>query len=187
MLSAAEHTSIDGEHLIFRSLSDADADVLGAFLEGLSPETARRFRPHPLSREAAGDVCRQAGTGNAVRLIAANPDGNRIVAYFVVEFTIPENERERYRQYGFLLSDERDCRIAPAVADAYQNVGLGSQMMRWTLDLIGRLGRSRVVLFGGTQASNARAIHFYEKFGFMRAGTFEEKGLDNIDMALTLR
>ncbi|MBL8095356.1 MAG: GNAT family N-acetyltransferase, partial [Anaerolineales bacterium] len=73
------------------------------------------------------------------------------------------------------------------VADGYQSVGLGGQVLAHVLDLARQLTRRHVVLLGGTQATNARAIHFYEKHGFRTIGSFEEPaGADNFDMVLTL-
>ena len=48
-------------------------------------------------------------------------------------------------------------------------------------------GRRRLVLLGGTQATNERAMHFYRKLGFRTVGTFEHpRGAQNYDMLLEL-
>jgi ribosomal protein S18 acetylase RimI-like enzyme len=47
------------------------------------------------------------------------------------------------------------------------------------------LGAKSLVLMGGTQATNKRAIAFYEKFGFKHVCDFETKVL-NYDMQMLL-
>ena len=50
-----------------------------------------------------------------------------------------------------------------------------------------QLGRTRMVLWGGTQATNDRAIHFYQKHGFRTVGEFQEPpGFNNYDMIMDL-
>jgi ribosomal protein S18 acetylase RimI-like enzyme len=60
-------------------------------------------------------------------------------------------------------------------------------VLRHVFRLARGLGRTRVVLLGGTQATNARAIHYYRKHGFEDCGGFEAPaGVWNIDMAADL-
>jgi ribosomal protein S18 acetylase RimI-like enzyme len=73
------------------------------------------------------------------------------------------------------------------VSDEFQNRGLGSLMMKHVIAVARRLGRRRMILSGGTQATNARAIHFYQKHGFRKVGEFETPGMNNFDMVLELR
>lgn len=108
--------------------------------------------------------------------------GGQIEAYVLTEFDIPDDEKERYAGYGIALADGLDCRIAPGVADRWQDRGLGSVLLGHALAVLRRLGLRHVVLFGGTQAGNGRAIHVYRKLGFQPLGTFETKGIENIDM-----
>ena len=88
--------------------------------------------------------------------------------------------------WGWILHDETDCTLAPSVADAYQSQGLGSLMMQHLLGLLPRLGRQRMLLWGGVRADNPRAVHFYTKFGFQRVGDFEAGGTNNYDMIADL-
>ncbi|MCC7361049.1 MAG: GNAT family N-acetyltransferase [Anaerolineales bacterium] len=64
--------------------------------------------------------------------------------------------------------------MAPSVADAYQGQGLGRLLMERTIELARRLGRRRMLLLGGAQADNARAIALYRRLGFTAAGRFEQ-------------
>jgi len=168
----------DGENFTMRRLSENDADEFAQFLKSLSAETRRFYRPHALDESEARRICALIHTDPSLRLIATPEGSNQIEAYVLAEFEIPEDEKGRYAGYGIVLEDGLDCRIAPAVADRWQDRGLGSVMLRYALAALHR----HVVLFGGTQAGNSRAIHVYRKLGFRPLETFETKGIENIDM-----
>jgi GNAT superfamily N-acetyltransferase len=173
-----------GESLILRPLQPDDALLFGAYLENLGAETRRRFGPHPLNREMAAILCGQVNPAVVLRLITLNAAGE-MVAYFILEWGIAEPEQTRYAGYGIALDPLTDCTFAPSVADAYQSSGLGSAMLPTLLATAREQGRRSVVLMGGTQATNARAIHFYEKFGFRKVGEFMTE-INNWDMFLEL-
>ncbi len=164
-----------------------DAPILGRYFEGLSEATRQRFGPHPFTVAEAQKLCAEIDYARLLRLIAVTGDSGqeRVIAYFILTLPVRDSERNRYTAYGIGLEDGRDCTFAPSVADAYQDRGLGSALMPRILDLARRLGFRRMVLQGGTQAANLRGIHFYEKFGFRRVGSFQTK-VDNHDMMLTL-
>jgi diamine N-acetyltransferase len=171
-----------GENFIVRRLSESDGDDFARFLEGLSAETRRLYRPHALDESEARKICASVHDDPSLRLVATSESDNQIGGYVLAEFEIPDDEKARYAGYGTVLEDGRDCRIAPGVSDRWQNRGLGSVMLRHTLATLRQLGHRHVVLFGGTQTGNGRAIHVYRKLGFQSLGTFEVKGIDNIDM-----
>lgn len=182
MITPVSITLPDGENVTMRRLSESDADAFAQFLENLSAETRRFYRPHALDESEARRICALTHTDPSLRLIATPEGSNQIEAYVLAEFEIPDDEKGRYAGYGIVLEGGLDCRIAPAVADRWQDRGLGSVMLRYALAALHRLGLRHVVLFGGTQVGNSRAIHVYRKLGFRPLGTFETKGIENIDM-----
>jgi GNAT superfamily N-acetyltransferase len=183
VIEPARTTLPDGADITIRRLAAPDAKEFGRFLSGLSEETRRFYRPHALDEAEARRICASVDTDPALRLIATADDGNEIEAYVLTQFEIPADEKQRYADYGITLQDEVDCRIAPGVADSWQDRGLGSVMLHRTLESLRLLGLRHVVLFGGTQAVNSRAIHVYQKLGFQTLGTFvDAKGIENIDM-----
>ena len=98
-----------------------------------------------------------------------------------------ERERERYSQAGIPLDPNTDCSLAPSVADAFQGQGLGSLLMQHVFSMARRLGYRRMVLVGGTQGRNQRAIHFYRKHGFRTIGIFKSSHAPvNYDMIAEL-
>lgn len=178
----------DGETITYRPLQETDTQQFGHFLESLSNETRKRFGAHPLTMQGAEDVCHSLNTKKVLRLIGVN-NKNEVVGYFILENSFPEDEKRRYLSYGIEIQDQVDCRIAPVITDSYQNKGLGSALMASTLKRAQFLRKRYVVLFGGTHATNERAIHFYEKFGFKKVGEFLSKSPDgteinNFDMYL---
>jgi GNAT superfamily N-acetyltransferase len=91
----------------------------------------------------------------------------------------------RYREQGIDLSKGKHPMFAPSIADDYQNTGLASLAMPAIIKAAKELGAKSLVLMGGTQATNKRAITFYEKFGFKHVCDFETKVL-NYDMQMLL-
>ena len=72
------------------------------------------------------------------------------------------------------------------MADAYQQRGLGSALFPRLVDAARRLGRRRIVLWGGVRADNPRAEYFYRKLGFVECGQFQTRDTNNYDMLLAL-
>ncbi len=174
------------EPVIFRLLHSGDGELLGRYFESLSDETRRRYGPHPLTAEEAQNLCDNLNYHDTLRFVAFKPGtAPEIIAYFILQLGITEHEMARYASYGIELDTSLDCTFAPSVSDAYQDRGLGSLLMRPMIDSARRLGKRAIVLMGGTQATNERAIHFYEKFDFRRVGGFRTD-VDNYDMILYL-
>jgi len=178
-----------GELVTFRPLVAEDAPILGAYLLRLSEETRRRYAPHPFDQDTADDLCATVDYAHTIRLLAVLDRAERreVIGYFILRLGVGQSEIERYAQAGYPLDPQADCMVAPSVADTYQDRGLGSVMMAALIQVARRLGRRRIVLMGGTQATNHRAIHFYAKCGFCTIGEFEwPAGLGNYDMMLDL-
>ncbi len=178
-----------GAPAIVRHLAPGDRAQLGDYFAGLSAETRRRFGPHALDHATADALCAALDPARVLRIVALAREGGSeaVIAYVILMLSVTAAETERYARRGIVLDGATDCTLAPSVADAYQGQGLGSQVLRHVFRLARGLGRTRVVLLGGTQATNARAIHYYRKHGFEDCGGFEAPaGVWNIDMAADL-
>lgn len=172
-----------GQTVLARPLLSSDTARLGAYFESLSAETRSRFGPHPLDAAAAAQLCAEIDATRVLRWVAAADD--EIVAYFILMWSVTTYEYERYATHNIALSGDVDCTFAPSVADRVQGQGLGSLMFAPMRRLAREAGRGRMVLLGGTQATNARAIAFYRKLGFIELARFEEPpGVWNLDMCL---
>jgi diamine N-acetyltransferase len=176
-----------GERLVFRPLKQEDSSLLADYFVGLSAETRRRFGPHPFTAEQAAILCAQIDYGKVIRLLAVTDNAQKpqAVAYFILGLELNALDGERYRARGMELDRASACSIAPSVADHWQGRGLGTMVMARTLALASGLGRKKALLQGGVQATNLRAIQFYEKFGFCMAGSFSTT-VENHDMVLDL-
>jgi len=175
----------DGTALEYRPLVAADADALTAFVESLSPLTRSRWNLSGYDRVAAEEMIDAIARYDKLRLVAVDPEDPQlgICALFEFSFGIPRHECERYAGYGITLDEAHDCRFGPCVRDDMQRRGLASALMPPTLAIVRRFGKSRVILWGGVLATNAPAIAFYLRHGFVELGRFAtQDGLSSIDM-----
>jgi GNAT superfamily N-acetyltransferase len=184
-LAASTFRNKNGFIFNLKPLAAEDGAALGRYFEGLSAETRGRFGPHPLDTATASLLCQNLNPQEILRFVAWHQA--EIVAYAILEWRSNPPEMERYQAQGIALDPALDCTVAPSVADAYQNQGLGTPMLQALIQTARQQGRRYMVLMGGTQASNARAIHFYEKLGFQHLIRFEyPPSFWNHDMWLTL-
>ena len=176
------------EEAVFRPLEAGDAEALGDFFVGLSEATLALYAPHPFDRATAQELCGNIRNTETTRMIATVGEGGaeRIIAYFILVWSALPGELTRYADVGIDLASREGCTLAPCVADAYQDQGVGSVLMAHVIPLARRLGFKSIVLFGGTREANVRAIHFYEKHGFRKVGEFIGESVNNYDMILDL-
>ena len=191
-----------GKELLFRIFRREDAEPLGHYFEGLSETTRRRYGPHALTMDEAKRLCAELDYSKTMCFLAESNgkdspvrsqqrrSAREIVAYFIMVIGFREQDENHYKGYGLNLDGCLVCTLAPSVADTWQDTGLGSAMMDKLIPLMRRLGLRWMVLFGGTQATNERAIRFYKKFGFRQVGKFQttvnDAIIDNYDMVLDL-
>ena len=176
-----------GERIVFHPLRREDSALLGRYFPGLSADTRERFAPHAFTAEQAEMLCAAIDYEKIIRLLAATGDGPRpeAVAYFILRLEINDDDEGRHRARGMALDRPSVCSIAPSVADDRRGRGLGSVVMGRALALARHLGKRQVILQGGVQATNSRAIGFYDKHGFRKVGSFST-GVENHDMFLDL-
>ncbi len=184
----ARLTLRSGADATLRLLSNDDADLLGAYFARLSPRTRDFYGPHPFDQETADRLCGETRSDTeVVRFVVTVPDGDsaRIIAYFIVGFRMQESDTKRYAARGTPLDDRTDAYLAPSVEDGCQDTGVGSAVMGHLVPWLRGLGRRRLVLLGGVQQRNGRAIAFYRKWGFRIVGDFETRAACH-DMIATL-
>ena len=179
-----------GEGVCFRPLAAEDAVILGDYFLSLSESTRSLYAPHPFDRATAEELCANITPAEVLRFLGISRRTGReqVIAYFIIFFGVGQGERDRYARLNLRLDPKTDCSLAPSVTDEYQNRGVGSLLLAYLLELLRETGRRRVILSGGTQAVNRRAVHFYEKLGFRKVGEFkvhrDETELNNYDMIL---
>ena len=173
-----------GEELSARVLLSSDGEGLGRYFAGLSQAIRGVYGPHPLTYEEGLKLCGAIDYVDTLRFVALA--GAQIVAYFILVLYSLDSDGERYAGYGASLDAATDCTLAPSVADAWLERGLGSALFPHVSRVARRLGFARMVLMGGVRADNPRAVHFYEKSGFRRVGDFWAGNTNNHDMVLDL-
>lgn len=180
----------DGRAVLLRPLQAADAEALARLFVSLTPATTRFYGPHPFDRATAlrlcAEIAQDAGTRRYVALLPADRANAEIIGYMILTRHIHPDDQARHHH---ALDLEHCAALAPCVADAYQNQGLGLQMARYVLDRGRDQGLRQVILMGGVQARNARARHVYARLGFREVGAFWTRGavgLLNYSMVLDL-
>jgi GNAT superfamily N-acetyltransferase len=165
-----------------RRLNSDDAGSVYAYLLGLSPQSKKRFGPHPFDLEAV--TAALSDTGSITAYGAYTEEPNDLISYVLIRHGYNWFDKDRYNTYGIDLSEASDCTFAPSVADAWQNRKIGSRVFNLILnDLPSHF--KRMILWGGVQADNAIAVTFYRRKDFQLLGEFEHNG-KNYDMMLTL-
>lgn len=167
----------------YRLLQPSDEHRLLDYLQHLSPETRRRFGPHPFEREAIRAFYQPEHQNQG--FVAIEPQSESIIAYAIIKHGFLEHDAPRLQGYGLLLNSLTDCTFAPSVADDWQGKGIGSGLFDFIRAQLKEQGKKRLILWGGVQATNERAIAYYLKKGFHRLGTFEYQG-PNLDMMLDM-
>ncbi len=164
-----------------RILNKGDQESLFNYLNSLSSETRSAFAPHPFDYPTCKAICE--GIYDQCFAIATFLEKS-IIAYLIIKKGHLEHDIDRLRKYKVNLDPHNDYTIAPSVADKYQSQGIGSHIMEWTIAYLSGRNVCNIILWGGVQEKNQRAVNFYLKYGFKQVGTFEHR-CRNLDMFLT--
>lgn len=173
----------DGRKAELMKFKQVYTDPLLGYLVNLSVESKSRFGPHPFTLDGINEVL--GSSQEVLGYIATEAGTDRIIAYSLIKTGYLDTDGNRYSGYGLHLTHSDVCTYAPSVADQWQGSGLGSSMFEFILNDIRQSGFRTMILWGGVQASNSRALAFYQQRGFMVAGEFEHKGM-NLDMYLPM-
>ncbi len=174
---------IDGQNIILRSFKIEDKENLLHYFNKLSDQSKKRFGPHPFTLEAIDE--KYLDSSNYRMFVAYNNDNDEIIAYAIVKFDWVEFDRDRLHSYGLSL-EIKDATIAPSVADDWQSKGLGGKFFSYVVEYLkAKHEVSRLILWGGVQSDNEKAVRLYKKFNFRFLGEFEHNGM-NMDMILDL-
>lgn len=166
-----------------RRLQSDDPDNLFDYLQGLNADTKSRFGPHGFDKQSIIYFYKQPN--EHLGYVAEDILTKKIVAYFILERGYLNHESLRLQSYDLTLDRQTDCTFAPSVADSWQSCGVGNALFRFVLSDLKSKGIKRIILWGGVQNNNEKAINFYLKNGFKLLGHFEFNGL-NDDMILEI-
>ena len=166
-----------------RQLNENDLDNLVMYLNRLKPETVMRFGPHGFDKQIVSAIFQD--TDQYKGYIVIDTETSEIVAYAVIKIGFLEHDRFRLQSYGITPDPVTDCTFAPSVADDWQSQGLGNIMFGFIVNHLKTIAIKRIILWGGVQSSNQRAVNYYTRHGFRNLGQFEYNGL-NYDMILDI-
>jgi hypothetical protein len=173
----------DNRTVYLRNLNSNDLDNLVHYLEVLSVESKKRFGPHQFDRQSIIDFYKDPYLHKGY--VAQTIDTNEIVAYAIIKFSLLQEDFNRYHSYGIKLNNITDCEFAPSVADTWQSCGIGNSMFKFILTELKKTKVKRIILWGGVQADNQKAVSYYKKNAFQLVGKFSHNG-ENFDMILEI-
>lgn len=171
----------DNEHVILRRLHSNDLDQLAGYLHHLSDDTKKRFAPHHYDIKSIIEFYSWPNENHG--FVAEAVSVGNIVGYAVVKCGYLQHDLNRLESYGLKPDQLKCCTFAPSVADDWQGLEIGKNMLAYILEELKPVGIQQVILWGGVQNDNEQALHFYEKAGFKKLGEFEYFGT-NYDMIL---
>jgi diamine N-acetyltransferase len=171
----------NNKQVLLRRINETDFDNLYTYLQLLSDVTKNRFGPHKFDRQTITDLFRN---NNHWGFIAVDVSSNKIVAYAIVKLGYLEHDSHRLQSYGLQLNHDTECTFAPSVAEDWQSSGLGNQLFQFVLSALkAKTGVKRMILWGGVQTTNEKAVNYYQRNGFKILGTFHYN-VHNYDMVL---
>ncbi len=168
--------------VLLQRLTPDDYGKLVEYLQQLGPDTLKRFGPHAFGMQAVLE-CFQNPENSAY--VALDAETFRIIAYSIIKTGYLEHDRERLQSYGLVLDKLTDCTFAPSVADSWQSMGIGNSLFGFVLLELKARGIQRIILWGGVQCDNEKAVNYYRRNGFTTLGQFVYNGL-NYDMILDI-
>ncbi len=173
-----------GEHIIVRTIEKSDAAALINYFSRFSDLTRKRFGPHPFDENTINTICQNLASDTCIRLGAFT--GERCVAYCLLQPGILEHDAIRLQNYGLEISKFDYMTYAPSVDESYHGTGLAPAMFLQLEKKAISFNATHIILWGGVQQGNPRAVKFYEKMGFIKVGSFDANGGDD-DMVKELR
>ena len=171
----------DGRSVVIKLLEPDVAGSLYTFLSQLSEETHRRFAPHAFDLSTIQSLANEAEP-DCLRFVALDSASHNVVAYMLFDRSSLKWEIKRTATNGFTTDVDHAVRFAPVLADDWQGSGLAALMLGLIRDRLFKAGINTILLWGGVQASNEKAIRFYQKRGFVFAGRFWHEGVESWDL-----
>jgi ribosomal protein S18 acetylase RimI-like enzyme len=175
----------NGKSVETRLLESNDNEKLFAYFDQhFSKESKSRFGPHTFDKETINTIC-QSPNGEIMRYVAIDDEKN-IVAYILIKQGMIEWDEKRYAARQQFYDHNSSVTFAPSVADAWQSSGLGMLMNNIIEEDLRKRNIKNIILWGGVQATNEKAVHFYKKLGYQYIASFWHDGKDNYDMVKQL-
>jgi len=171
-------TAKKGKILLFRPKKPSDTEMLWAMFSTLSETSISNLIP-PYTRERIEGWTNNIDFNDVLTIVAVVEETcvPRIVGVASLKFNAQEVFKHK-------------AELAITVHDDYQNLGVGTALIRHLIKIARKKKLKKIFLTTNTE--NARAIHVYQKAGFEIEGIFHKdiclngKYLDEYRMALFL-
>jgi diamine N-acetyltransferase len=173
----------NGKSVLLRKLANNDIDKLSHYLQNLGSESVKRYGPHGFDIQSISELYQNPDQYSGY--IAEDPESSEIIAYSVIKTGYLEHDGNRLQSYGLIPDEKTDCTLAPSVADQWQSQGVGNSLFHFMRSDLKAKGFRRIILWGGVQSTNQKAVNYYLKNGFIKLGQFEHNGM-NDDMILEI-
>jgi diamine N-acetyltransferase len=171
----------NGKSVEIRLVNQPDKDALYNYLQLLSPESRSRFGPHSFDWRTIHAIFDRPDT-TIQRYVAIDEANNDIIAYMLIKQGMIKEDQQRYAERNQFFDEADTVTFAPSVADAWQSSGLGSVMAAFIEDELRKKNIQRIILWGGVQATNLKAVNFYKKLNYQFISSFWFDNKDNHDM-----
>lgn len=172
------------DHILYRRITTDDLGNLVLYLNQLSPDSRKRFGPHTFDLHTLRKIYENAN--DYIGYIAVEENTEKIIAYAILKKGYLEHDSQRLNSHGIQPDHQTDCTYAPSVADQWQGRGIGTGLFKYILSDIEKMPFRRIILWGGVQADNERAVRYYQNNGFTILGEFQYNG-NNFDMLYNLQ
>ena len=169
----------------FRQINRHDRKALYNYLQQLSAESRSRFGPHSFDRTTINSIIDQPDT-TIHRYVAIDDLTGDMIAYMLIKQGMIEFDYPRYAARNQFFDDATTVTFAPSVADSWQSTGLGSAMASFIEANLSDRRIKTIILWGGVQATNTKAVNFYKKLGYQFIASFRHDEKDNYDMVKEL-
>ncbi|MBW0160096.1 MAG: GNAT family N-acetyltransferase [Sediminibacterium sp. Gen4] len=169
--------------IICRQWLAADLSNLLSYLHHLNEETKARFGPHPFTKEALEYHYYHP---DYMGFLLIENNSTFIIGYAILKMGYLEHDLPRLLSYNIQPNHTTDATYAPSLANDWQGKGIGNLLWDTVKIYLQQLPKKRVILWGGVQTSNTRALRYYEKNGFVPLGEFKFGGTTNRDMLCIL-
>lgn len=120
-------------------------------------------------------------SGECIGYVAHDILTEEIIAYSIIKIGYLQHDSFRLQSCFIYLNNNTDCTFAPSVTDKWQRHAIGNILFQFVISEIKTLRIERIILWGGVQADNDKAVNYYNKNGFKIVGQFKYNGL-NYDM-----
>lgn len=173
----------NNRQVFLRRLNSNDLDNLFDYLQNLSGETKKRFEPHQFDKQSIIDFYKDPSIH--LGYVAHDIETKKIIAYSIIKIGYLEHDKFRLQSYGLTLDNKTDCTYAPSVGDLWQSFGIGNKLFHFILSDLQSREIKRIILWGGVQTDNDKAVNFYKKNDFKTLGQFTYN-VENYDMVFDI-